>query len=149
MGDKLREQKGVALAFVLVALVFVVLMAAIVAMLANTNIRQASAQESGMQAYYVARSGAELAYDAIMTTTLLNEFEADPSKTLDSKDLDPAGIDFEKGTADVTVSSSGSGDTQTIQIESVGTLKGSGISRTVTLEFYVNYDKYPNMVWSR
>ncbi len=144
MVDKLKEEKGAALAFVIVALIFVFLMVSIVAMLANTNIRQAGAQEKGLQAYYIARSGAELAYEAIMTSNILDQFRADKNKVLQEDN-----IDFDDGTADVNVTSTGSDDEQTIVIKSVGTLKGSNVSRTVTLEFYVNYDKYPDIIWSK
>lgn len=144
MVDKLKEEKGAALAFVIVALIFVFLMVSIVAMLANTNIRQAGAQEKGLQAYYIARSGAELAYEAIMTSNILDQFRADKNKVLQENN-----IDFDDGTADVNVTSTGSDDEQTIVIKSVGTLKGSNVSRTVTLEFYVNYDKYPDIIWSK
>lgn len=144
MVDKLKEEKGAALAFVIVALIFVFLMVSIVAMLANANIRQAGAQEKGLQAYYIARSGAELAYEAIMTSNILDQFRADKNKVLQENN-----IDFDDGTADVNVTSTGSDDEQTIVIKSVGTLKGSNVSRTVTLEFYVNYDKYPDIIWSK
>ena len=144
MANKLKEKKGAALAFVIVALIFVFIMVSIVAMLANTNIRQAGAQEKGLQAYYIARSGAELAYEAILTTNLLDEFRTDKNKVLQEND-----IDFDDGTADVNVTSTGADDEQMIVIKSVGTLKDSNVSRSVTLEFYVNYDKYPDIIWSK
>lgn len=143
---KLKEEKGIALAFVIVALVFVFLMVSIVAMLANTNVKQASAQEKGLQAYYIARSGAELAYEAIMTTNLLDQLSNDKDKVLQENN-----IDFDEGTADVIVNSEEDEELseQMIVIKSVGTLKESGISRSVTLKFYVKYETYPDILWSK
>ncbi len=145
--SRLKDDKGVALAFIIVALVVVFMMVAIVAMLANTNVRQAGAQEKGLQAYYIARSGAELAYEAIMTTDLLDELRANDKKTLEERD-----IDFEDGTADVFVKTekdTGFDDERMVVIESVGKLNDSNVSRTVTLKFYINYDKYPDMIWTK
>jgi type II secretory pathway component PulK len=146
MKNLISDSRGNALAFVMFTLLLVFFMVSIVISITQTNIRQASAQERGMQAYYVARSGAELAYEALLMTTpsLLSSFQDDNSLVLVEND-----IDFEDGTADVRVTSSGSGAGQKIRIESVGTLKENNISRTVILEFYLNYDQYPDMVWSR
>lgn len=136
--------KGAALVFVMMVLVVVSIMVSIVAQIAMGNIRQASGQEEGMRAYYIARSGVELAYEALLTTTpsRLNEFVADPATVLTQND-----VDFGDGTADIRVTSSGSGNTQIVTIESVGTLDGKNISRTVKLDFYINYDDYPDIRW--
>lgn len=146
MLKQIQNRRGVALSFVIMILAVVTIMVSIVALIAGANIRQASTQEKGLQAYYIARSGAELAYDALMTTTpsLIDTFKSNSSYTLTEDN-----VDFEKGTADVKVTSSGSGETQKILITSVGTLNGENISRTAKLEFYANYDLYPDLVWSR
>lgn len=157
MKKLIGSRSGNTLAYVMMVMVVVFIVVSAVTSLAMANIRQASAQEKGMQAYYVARSGAELAYEALLTTTpsLLkddtnpsnpNTFEGNPSKILTEND-----IDFEVGTADVRVSvttQGAIGGNKKIRIESVGTLKDKDISRTVTLEFYIKYDQYPEMIWS-
>jgi type II secretory pathway pseudopilin PulG len=142
----IKSNKGVAMAYVMMSLVVVFIVIAIVSSIAQANIKQASAQEKGLEAYYVARSGAELAYEAIMTTSpsLLDAFKADKNLVKTEN-----GIDFEKGSADVTVTTSGTGDNQKIIIQSVGKLYDKDISKTVTLEFFINYDEKPGMVWSR
>lgn len=146
MKNLASNNRGNALAFVMLALLLVFFMVSIVISITQTNTRQASAQERGMEAYYVARSGVELAYEALLTTTpsLLDSFIANNSLVLTEND-----VDFEEGIADIKVTSSGSGATQKLMIESVGTLKDRNISRTVTLQFYIHYDQYPEMVWSR
>ena len=142
----LKNKKGAALSFVIMILAVVSIMVGIVAMIASANIKQASAQERGLQAYYIARSGAELAYEVLMTTTpsYIDEFKNGTRSTI-SKDS----VDFDEGTADVAVTSSGTGDTQKILITSVGTLKEGNITRTVKLEFYSHFEEHPEMVWSR
>ena len=146
MKNLIGNNRGNTLLYVMIALLVVFIMVAAVASLTQANLRQASAQERGMQAYYVARSGAELAYDALLTTSpsLLDSFVANPALVLTEND-----IDFDYGTADVTVTSSGTGNGQTILITSVGTMKNEDLSRTVTLQFYIHYDLYPDMIWSR
>lgn len=146
MWKQLQNRRGVALTFVIMILLVTSIMVSIVALIANANIVQASAQEKGLQAYYIARSGAELAYEVLMTTTpsLIEDFK-DGSISSIAADT----VDFEKGSATVEVSSSGSGENQKIMITSVGTLAGGGISRTVKLEFYSRYDVYPDLVWSK
>lgn len=146
MGRLIRNNKGAALVFVMMVLVVVSIMIAIVANIAQANITQAGAQEDSMEAYYIARSGVELAYEVLLTTTpsLLDTFVADPGTVLEQN-----GVDFETGTADIRITSNGSGDSQKILIESTGTLADDGMSRTVSLEFYINYSENPQMTWSR
>ena len=142
----LKNKKGAALSFVIMILAVVSIMVGIVAMIASANIKQASAQERGLQAYYIARSGAELAYEVLMTTSpsLIEDFKDGSISSIPSET-----VDFDSGTADITVTSTAPGDKQKISITSVGTLKGDSISRTVKLEFYSNYDTYQEMIWSR
>lgn len=142
----INGNRGAALAYVMMVLVVVAMMVSIVAQIAMGNIRQAGGQEDGMQAYYIARSGAELTYEVLLSTTpsLLDEFVADPSKVLLQND-----VDFELGTADIRVSSTGSADTQIVTIESIGTLDSSNVTRTVKLDFFIHYDNHPEITWYR
>ena len=141
----IKNNKGSALSFVLFTLLIVSILVGIVASLAQTNIRQAGDQEKSLQTYYIARSGVELAYEVIMTTSpsLLESFRTNPDMELTHED-----IDFGEGTADIRVTSKGTGDNQKIYIESTGKLKDSKRTRTVKLEFYRNYDKSPGLIWS-
>ena len=111
MWKQLQNRRGVALTFVIMILLVTSIMVSIVALIANANIVQASAQEKGLQAYYIARSGAELAYEVLMTTTpsLIEDFK-DGSISSIAADT----VDFEKGSATVEVTSSGSGESQKI-----------------------------------
>lgn len=139
------NRKGSTLVYVMFSLVFVLIMVSIMMNITMSNTKMASEQSDGMQAYYVARSGVEAAYEAIVggtDTSLLAGLTSGAIHTLEDT------VSFENGTADVVVTTSGSGITQKIMIESVGTLTGTGIARTVSLEFYADYSN-KNMTWSR
>ena len=142
----IKNKKGSALVYVMFALLLVFFMISVTVSITMGNTRQASEQETGMQAYYIARSGVEAAYEALLTTTpsLLkgpDSFEANVDKVLTDT------LTFGDGTAEVKVTSNGSGEKQKIRIESIGTLKG--VSRTVVLEFYLYHVENKDMVWSR
>lgn len=144
MNNLILSKKGSTLAYIMMVMVVVLIVVSVVTSLAMTNIRQASAQEQGMQAYYVARSGAELAYEALTSPN--------PPTLTDGGDkvLGPENINFEKGTAKIkaTITTEGDGRKK-IRIESVGTLDDNeNIARTVTLEFYKGVSEYTDLVWS-
>jgi len=143
--DQLKSKNGAALIFVVVALCVLTLMISISIFVSRSNLRQASAQEQSIQAFYVARSGVELAYEALLTTNLLDNFKNDSTNTYS---LGPQTVSFDVGTATVNVTSSGSGDTKKILIRSVGELNNGGLTRTISLEFYARYDLYPDIKWS-
>lgn len=142
---KARKKQGAALIFVMVAMLILFTMVSVVVSVSQANIKQAGIQEKKLQAYYVARSGAELAYEVLLTTTpsLLDNFESNVNLVLQETD-----VDFGYGTADITISSLDPGDTQKIHIESVGSLP-DGTTRTVGLEFFINYDDYSSITWSK
>ena len=150
MNKLFLNKKGSALVYVMFGLVMVLFMISIMASISLSNTRQASEQEIGMQAYYIARSGVETAYQALLTTTpsLLTDTGPNSFKSNSALVLTDT-LDFENGTAAIKVTSSGSGATQKILIESVGTMKDVNVSRNVSLEFYIQYDVYPDMIWSR
>lgn len=150
MNKLFLNKKGSALVYVMFGLVIILFMISIMVSITLSNTRQASEQETGMQAYYIARSGVESAYEALLTTSpsLLtdsgpNSFRSNSALVLTDT------LDFENGTADIKVTSNGSGSTQKILIESVGTMKNVNVSRNVSLEFYLQYDVNPDMIWSR
>lgn len=140
----LTDKQGNVLAYVMIVMLMVFIVIGAVVSLAQSNIRQASAQEKGMQAYYLARSGAELAFEAILDPDcdVLTNFK---NGSLTEK---TESVTFDNGTADVKVTKFLSGETPKIMIESLGTLDGSGISRTVKLEFNVDYTTSMGIVWS-
>ena len=65
----MKNRKGVSLIWVIIALVFVSIMTMSISTIAQSNILQAKRQDNTLQAYYIARSGAELAYEALITSS--------------------------------------------------------------------------------
>lgn len=150
------NHRGSALTYVMFVLLLVFFMVSIVFSIAQTNTRQASAQEQGMQAYYAARSGVELAFEALW---IMDAEEASGGETLlralkDGEEPLPETIDFgDDRTAEVAISYERSGRDEKVSIRSVGNYKNA--SRRVTLDVYFEVDDdteesiLRDMIWSK
>ena len=130
----MKNRKGVSLIWVIIALVFVSMMTMSIATIAQSNILQAKRQDDTLQAYYVARSGAELAYEALITSSpsLLIPFTSS-SNSGNSHILTHKDLEIGSGKVDIEVTSTGLAAERRIQIKSVGNL--NGIAKTIILEF--------------
>lgn len=156
----LKNQDGIALSFVVMTLLVLFILTSIVASIAQTNIKQASAQDKGLQAYYTARSGAEMAFEALWSeqggTSLFDEMKGDGAtgspinkeSTIDLEDIGQAQIKM-------TYQKIGgaSGTSEEVTIYSTGTY--SGIARNVVLKLYLDIDtdtktsEIREIVWSK
>ncbi|HYE68571.1 MAG TPA: pilus assembly PilX N-terminal domain-containing protein [Anaerovoracaceae bacterium] len=156
MKNLISDNKGNALAFVMMVLLLVFFMVSLVISITQTNTRQASAQERGMQAYYAARSGVELAFAALWITDTGNELTG-TTLLRDLKDGEepvPETVDFgDAGTAEVAISYERSGREEKVSILSVGNYINS--SRSLTLDVYFEVDEdteesiLKDMIWSK
>lgn len=138
------NKKGAALMFVVIALLVATLMIASVAYIAQSNVKQANNQEKSIQAYYVARSGAELAYEALRQSGQLGAMNAGGAA--------PASVTINnigEGKAKITVAKSGAAPNMKIIITSVGTLNQLSLSKTVVLTVYADFGLNNTVVWSR
>ena len=144
MKNLINNKRGNALAYVMMVMIVVFILVGAVVSLAQANIRQAGAQEKGMQAYYLARSGAELAFEAMLNPSC-NVLTQIKNKTLSEK---AETVSLDNGTAAVKVTLNDSKNPPKIHIESVGTLNSGGISKKVTLEFNTDYTTTMGIVWS-
>ncbi len=153
---KLRNNcNGSALSFTILALLVLSIMVGIVATIAQTNIKQASTQENGLQAYYAARSGIELAFGALWITDTGDEATG---KTLlkalrDGEEYGTQAVDFgEAGIAEVAISYERSSKEEKVSIVSEGSYLD--ITRDVTLDVYFEVDDdtgksiLKDMIWS-
>ena len=137
----LKRKEGAALVMMLAAFLIVITLASSVIILSQNNTKQVSAQDQGINSYYIARSGAEATYQALITTaSLLQVYETGTDTTSDV-------IEFDEGQATVTVTGYNEGDKRRVRITSVGIADGTSISRTSILEF--DYVGYGNIKWSR
>lgn len=93
---KLRKRKGSILAFILIILVIVSLLGTSILSLFSTNLKQAKQQQDSLQAYYLAYTGVELAYAALLDdATKLKQI------TNDKKELVENIVDFGDGKINV------------------------------------------------
>ena len=148
----LKNQDGIALSFVVMTLLVLFILTSIVASIAQTNIKQASAQDKGLQAYYTARSGAEMAFEALWS-------EQGGQKLIDSLKSGTTysrqkvtSLPEDMGTAEVEIkySRDNAKKEELITIDSIGTYHG--ISRNVKLYVYFDIDSYDlpkEIVWSK
>ena len=141
----MKNRKGVSLIWVIIALVFVSIMTMSISTIAQSNILQAKRQDDTLQAYYIARSGAELTYEALITSSpsLIIPFTSSSNSGNTHKLSD--NITIGSGTADILVTSYNVSDTvKRIRIQSIGKLKN--VSKTIFLEF--DATSYGDIRWT-
>lgn len=136
------KQSGAALVMVIVAFVFISILATAALMMTRNNTAQVVAQNDGMSSYYLARSGAEATYEVLKTATPSKMTQFQTGTTVVTDD-----ITFAEGTANVRIEGFNEGSTRRVRITSVGIATGTNISRTSILEF--DYNGYGNLKWSR
>jgi type II secretory pathway component PulK len=140
--EKKFNKRGAALIFVIAAMLVASIMIATVAQLAQSNVKQAGAQEKSMQAYYIARSGAEIAYEGMYQKGYIG-----PTGTLiTSNSLTQQVLTLGDGTATINVTASGTASARMFTIVSVGKLTNSNVSKTVQLIGFVDYTN-KNIQW--
>lgn len=150
---RFRNKDGSALIMVIIALLFATILVTSAAILTQTNTLQASTQEKGMQSYYIARSGAELAFEVLLTSgppSLLTPFVTNIGYTLPNATFPNATMNIaNEGTATVSVTAfdTGSPAVRRIRITSVGEAVGTNIQRTAILEF--NLATQDDLIWTR
>lgn len=137
----LQSENGAAFVMTIIAFMVILILTTSVFVLASGNTNQVSVQNDGMDSYYIARSGAEAAYQAVREAGFdYAQFETGTTVLNDT-------IAFSEGTAEVEIQGFDDGSTRRIRISSVGTADGTSVSRRSILEF--DYDGYGNIKWSR
>ncbi|KAB3527589.1 hypothetical protein [Alkaliphilus serpentinus] len=131
----IKSKNGASLPLVLIVFMVITILIASVIYINNTNIKQVKLQEDSMRAYYLATSGAELAYGALMMDNahLLDDFINDPTHQMEELNKP-----FGNGTIDVSVSSFTKDGEQWIRILSIGRLGVSGVTHSTKMEFNIN-----------
>lgn len=138
-----KKEEGSALMMVIIAFMIITILVTSVFVLAGSNTKQVVSQNDGIESYYIARSGAEATYQALLISSpsLLTQFQS--GSTTVRTDT----IIFDEGKAEITVEGFNEGTIRRVRITSVGTAAGNNASRKSILEF--NYDGYDNIKWSR
>lgn len=130
-----RKNDGFALPTVLIAFVFLGILALSITLIATNNTRQVIRQEDNLKAHYLARSGIEIGYGALMMlegTEILFETFLDGGRN-ETETLEDT-VSLQGG--DVTVSISRNGDY--ITIHAVGELDNDGGSSQIYLDIDID-----------
>lgn len=142
-----RSRKGSALALVVMVLFVISAFSAIVMMLFRSNLDLTMRQNRNTEAYYLAYSGAELAYAALAADNndLFNRLKAGSISSRSQT------INADNGTVYVVATRVETGTTyygnypHWIMITATGTVTNGGLSRTRIL--LIDSDDPRNMVW--
>lgn len=125
----LKDNKGYALPIAVIALAFLGILLLSIATIAANNTRQAVAQEDNLKAHYLARSGIEIAYGALMTDEGDLFYDLDDGQSLASETIALQG-------GEVTVNVERDGDWVTIS--AVGELENGEGRSEIHLDIDVN-----------
>lgn len=141
-----NKKNGAALVSVMIAFTVIMIFIAAIITLFQNNLLQSKRQENGIQAYYIARSGVDLAVSALTQqgtggsndTLLYKQFNKVLNHNISSTPTLTQTISFDNGSADITVRALDIGSERWIEIKSTGTLAGTNVQKTINLRFVVN-----------
>lgn len=134
---QVMDTKGVALLLVLLVMVVLSILAVAVLTMFTTNMATKKMQEDSIRAHYIAMSGVEVTFGALLqdNESLLNTyFKPNPNATPLTQE-----IVFDGGSADIVVSTFEANSERWILITSTATIDGSTIDNVVTMEFRLEY----------
>lgn len=144
MGLKLNNKRqGSAYVFVFIVFLIISILGSSILFIFNTNLKQAKRQQDSLEAYYLAYSGAEMAYAALLSKK--------PNGVLKLKDLDSIeelvqNINYGNGTINILAKKSEHENFENwIEIKSTGVLIRNNLSYTRTL--YFDPDNPIDMIW--
>lgn len=135
----LNNKKGVTLIYVLLVLVVMSLLSTAIFTLFVSNVRQIEIQEDSVKAHFIAVSGVEVAFAALMqdNKSLLNDhFNVALNATVTPlTDV----VTLDNGEADITISSYVDDGLRFVRITSLGRLTGSTTTRELNMIFRVEF----------
>ncbi|WP_312702230.1 hypothetical protein [Sedimentibacter sp.] len=139
-----NKRKGSALAFVLVGFLIISIIGSSILFIFNTNLKQAKGQQDSLEAYYLAYSGAEMAYSSLLTKTGSKYKYEEITK--DGKTLTENNIVYGNGKINVVAKKSNNDDFKDwIVITSTSTLDRNGV--TYTRKLYFDPENHVDMIW--
>lgn len=133
----IRSNEGSILVFVLMVFLFVFIATMSVLYLNNTNTKQVVSQRDSLHAYYIAYSGIEIGYAALMADNeeLLTEIIDNEPHTLSQED-----IKYGKDNKDtISIDIEYTPDDKTVTIVSTGIHNDSNRSTTLTMFYPVDF----------
>lgn len=145
----LNNKKGISLVFVVLVLLVLSILSMAIFTLFTSNMRQAQRQENVIRAHYLAISGVDVTFAALMqgntNERLVNSYFNEPINIV----VDPISdtIEMDAGVVDVTVSTYVEEGNRWVLITSVGTLDTTdSVSQTVEMRFRVEYPEI--QIWN-
>ena len=126
-----KNRDGAALVFVVIIMMIIGIISMSIATVFNSNLRQTKYQQDSLEAYYLAYSGALVAYEALL--------DGEPSKyyvLTNGGSLSPQNMSFDNGNVTVTaVVSTDKNFEDLIKIVSTSTLTRNNFKYTRTMYF--------------
>jgi len=138
----IKSEQGAALIMILIAFMVITILATSVLVMAQNNTKQVVLQGDGMDSYYIARSGAEATFQALI--------ESSPSKLTQfqtGSTVVTTTVNFAEGTANISIEGYNDGSTRRVRITSVGEAIGTNVTKRAILEF--DYSNQQKIKWSR
>lgn len=142
----LKRRKGGVLAYVLIAFLAISILTLSILFVFNNNLKMATAQEKDMEAYYLAYSGIEIGYAALLAndSAKLKELTRLTNPVSEHKQN---GISIGNGTVDLTAKISNKvGFENWIEIIATATVTRNGVTYKRILYFDPNNPE--NLVWT-
>ena len=144
-----NNKKGISLVFVILVMMVLSILSVAIFTLFASNMRQAQNQENGIRAHYLAVSGVDITFAALLqgdtNVKLVNTYFNKPINVVVNPISDF--IELDAGRVDITVSSYIEEGNRWILITSVGTLNTSdNLSQTVKMKFRVEYPEI--QIWN-
>lgn len=131
---KFKNRQGSALAFILIVLLVISILTTSILYIFNSNLKQAKHQQDSLEAYYLAYSGAEMAYTALLTKMPNGKLKL--TDLTESNELTESNIEYGNGKIDVSAKISKDENFDGwIVIKSIGTLNKNNQSYTRSLFF--------------
>lgn len=153
MKSKIKNRNGNALVFMLMIFLVISILTTSILFIFNSNLKQAKHQQNLMEAYYLAYSGAEMAYYALLAVPD-NDLVGNSKNNLTRlKDGSKSGSEFKEeqisfGNGKIDILANVTTDEKFdgwIKVTSTGTLDKSNVSYTRIL--YINPDNPVDKVW--
>lgn len=132
------NNKGVSLIFVILVLMVMSILSVAIFTLFTSNMAQAKRQQDSISAHYVAMSGVEVAFGALLQNNrslLISYFDRADDLEVTLSDS----VDLDNGHADIVVRSYVEENERWVQITSTGVLDESTVEQVIKMKFKLDY----------
>lgn len=141
----IKNRKGVSLVYVMLVLIVMSILSVAIFTLYVSNLNQVKIQEDSVKAHFVAMSGVEIAFGALVqdNQSLLNYHFNKPIGTTVSSISDTVVVTG--GEADISISSYVDDGFRYVRITSLGRIDNSSLTKQLSMHFRIEYPEI--QVW--